>query len=44
MCIANGSVSGLLRLWEFVGTSYVMESAAKCARTCVSGNGPICGE
>ena len=44
MCIANGYVSGLLGFWGFVGTSYAMVSATKCARTCVSGNGPICGE
>ena len=44
MCITNGSVSDLLEFWRFVGTLYVIVSAAKCARTCVSGNGPICGE
>ena len=44
MCIAKGSVSVLLGFWRFAGTLYVIVSAAKCARTCVSGNGPICGE
>ena len=44
MCIANDFVSGLLGLRGFVGVSYVMISAEKCVRTCVSGNGPTCGE
>jgi hypothetical protein len=43
MCIANGSVRGLFMFWS-VGSSYVMVSAVKWARTCVSGNGPVCGE
>ena len=44
MCIASGSVRGLFIFWGFVGSSYVMVSAVKWARTCVSGNGPVCGE
>ena len=44
MCIASGSVRGLFMFWGVVGSSYVMVSAAKWARTCVSGNGPVCGE
>jgi hypothetical protein len=44
MCIASGYVSSVFGFCGFVGMSYVMVSAAKCARTCVSGNGPTCGE
>ena len=44
MCIANGSNRGLFMFWGVVGSSYVMVSAVKWARTSVSGNGPVCGE
>ena len=44
MCIASGSIRGFLWAWGFVGSSYVMVSAAKWAIVCVSGNGPLCGE
>ena len=44
MVIANGSCWVVLGSSAIDGSSYVMVSAAKCARTCVSGNGPICGE
>ena len=44
MCIANGSIRGLFMFWGVVGSSYVMVSALKWANTCVSGNGPVCGE
>jgi hypothetical protein len=43
MCIANGSIRGLLVVWGFIGSSYVMVYAVKWARTCVSENGPMCG-
>jgi hypothetical protein len=44
MWIANGFVRGLFMFRGVVGSSYVMVSAVKWARTCVSRNGPVCGE
>ena len=44
MCIVNGSVQGLFMFWGVVGSSYVTVSALKWATTCVSRNGPMCGE
>ena len=40
----DGSILGLFVFWEFEGSLYVMVSAVKLIRTCVSGNGPVCGE
>ena len=44
MCIANGSVRGLFVFGGIVGSSYVMVSAVKWVKTCVSGKGPVYGE
>ena len=44
MCIANGSILGLFMFWGVIGSLYVMVSTLKWARTCVSGNGLVCGE
>ena len=44
MYIANSYIRDLFMFGEFVGLSYVMVSAAKCARTCVSRNGPVSSE
>ena len=43
MCIASGSIRGFFVAWGFIGSSYVIVSAAKWAMTCVSGNGPVYG-
>ena len=43
ICMASGSISGLGMFWGVVGSSYMIVSAAKCAMTCVSGNGPTSG-
>ena len=42
--IARGSVFGLWSSCGIVGSSYVMESAAKWAIIWVSEKGPVCGE
>ena len=43
MCMASGSICGFGVPWGVVGSSYVIVFAAKCAMTCVSGNGPMVG-
>lgn len=42
--MASGSIRGLFSSGGIVGSAYVMVSAVKWAITCVSGNGPVCGE
>ena len=44
MCMEDGSTLGLLISISIVGSSYVIVSAGICAITCVSRNGPMCGE
>ena len=41
--MASGSICGLGVPWGIVGSSYVIVSAAKWVKICVSGKGPVYG-